>query len=107
MQDLIGVAGHAAALLVGFVGVSLAIAAAYTGIKIPTALGLSPTRSKAGPLARMIEVTLVGAIFGGGHLLMLLILASPTSSIAIRLVAAVELVAATAFIWDLRRSVLK
>jgi hypothetical protein len=107
MQDFIGIAGYASALLVSFVVVASAIAAAYTGIKIPTAFGSSRTPSKAGPVARIIEVTLVSARFGGGHLLMLLILASPTSSIAIRVVAATELIAATAFIWDLRRRLLR
>lgn len=107
MQDLLLMCLYAAGLLILIVFLSSELVAEHTDAQIPKALLYGSENVRAGTGRGSLIVTLLweGGLLGGSQLIVLLMLVHPASTLGVRLVAAVELVAVAAWLWYLRRLV--
>lgn len=104
MQDFALACLYQIGLLFLIVVVSSALVAEHTEAHIPKALLYGNTVRRAGRRSLIITLPWIGAILGGGQLVVVLMLVHPASTIAVRLVSAIELVAVVAwlaFLWRL------
>ncbi len=105
MQDLPVALLFAASLLFLVVLISSALVAEHTGARIPKALAYGSGSRRSTRRSLIVTLPWVALILGGGQLIVVLMLVHPGSTIGVRLVAAVELVAIAAWLWYLRRRV--
>jgi hypothetical protein len=76
---------------------SAAVVAGHTSVQLPRALKYGVVRRRVGRPSLLLEVPFVLALLGGGELAILAFLLAPESSLGVRVVCVVQLLAAGAW----------
>jgi hypothetical protein len=106
MDDLAFAFAYAVILGLLVIVLTSAIVTAHTAVRLPRAFQYGSLERRVRKRALLVEVPIGLALIGGGELVMLVFLLHPASSVAVRAVSAVELLAIgawCAYLWRLSR----